>query len=53
MISELCKHTGFERLPSGSGLTLTSCCHKDSGKILPIICEIEHQTNCKGYELEK
>ncbi|MFA5745701.1 MAG: hypothetical protein WC932_02450 [archaeon] len=48
----ICKHTGFERLPSGNGLTLSSCCHKDSGSSLPVICEIENQSKCKCYEKE-
>jgi hypothetical protein len=52
-ITPLCKHTGLERLPSGNGLTLTSCCHEDSGKDLPVICEIENQVRCNGYGVEE
>jgi hypothetical protein len=49
----LCKHTGLECLPSGNGLTLTCCCHEDSGSSLPVICEIENQKKCRGYEVEE
>lgn len=49
---KLCKHTGLERLPSGNGLTLTSCCHEDAGVNLTVICEIENQKQCHSYEGE-
>ena len=49
MIKKLCTHTGLERLPSGNGLTLSTCCHENSGITLPIICEIENQSKCPEY----
>lgn len=48
---KICIYTGLERLPSGGGLTLTSCCHEDSGASLPIICEMENQKRCPKYEV--
>ena len=47
---KLCKHTGLERLPSGNGLTLTSCCHEDADENVHAICEIENQEKCCDYE---
>lgn len=44
---KLCKHTGMERLPSGNGLTLTSCCCPAWTRA---ICEIENQVHCLKYE---
>jgi hypothetical protein len=49
----LCAHTGLERLPSGGGLTLTSCCHEDSVEHNHIICELENQKTCNDYEREE
>jgi hypothetical protein len=45
----LCSYTGLERLPSGNGLTLTSCCHEDSDIHCHAICEIENQKRCRDY----
>ena len=49
---KLCKHTGLERLPSGNGLTLSSCCHENSDENCHALCEIENQTACHDYERE-
>lgn len=48
----LCKHTGMERLPSGNGLTLTSCCHEDADENCHAICEIENQSRCGDFEVD-
>lgn len=48
---DLCKHTGLERLPSGNGLTLSSCCHEGADDNLHAICEIENQCKCVDYEV--
>ena len=50
---KLCIHTGLERLPSGNGLTLTSCCHEGSDTNLHAICEIENQKKCCDYEYKE
>jgi len=50
MTQKLCKHTGLERLPSGDGLTLTSCCSDNSDT--HAICEIENQSKCGDFEVE-
>lgn len=52
MTKVLCKYTGPERLPSGDGLTLSSCCHEDSDEHRHIICEIENQLGCFDYECD-
>ena len=48
--NKLCIYTGLERLPSGNGLTLSSCCHEDSDGNLHVICEIENQKKCCDFE---
>lgn len=45
----LCTHTGLERLPSGDGLTLSSCCHELADEHHHVICEIENQSRCRDY----
>ena len=50
-VNKLCVYTGLERLPSGNGLTLSSCCHEDSDVNLHAICEIENQKKCCDCEL--
>jgi hypothetical protein len=52
MKNKLCEYTGMERLPSGNGHTLTSCCHEDSDTHCHVICEIENQKRCMDYKQE-
>jgi hypothetical protein len=52
MVGLVCKHTGLERLPSGDGLILSSCCHENSDLNCHAICEIENQKKCCDFEEE-